>query len=44
MQFVDYVVLVAYFCVLLFIGYSANKKHKNADDYYVGAGGWEHCL
>ncbi len=39
MQFVDYVVLVAYFCVLLFIGYSANKKHKNADDYYVGGRG-----
>ena len=36
MQPVDYCVLVAYFCALLFIGYHANKKHKNAEDYYVG--------
>ncbi|MFW5488851.1 MAG: sodium:solute symporter family protein [Desulfovibrio sp.] len=36
MQFVDYAVLVAYFCALLFIGYRGNKKHTGAEDYYVG--------
>jgi len=35
----DYVVLASYFLALLVIGYLANKKQNNADDYYVGGRG-----
>ncbi|WP_136799507.1 sodium:solute symporter family protein [Desulfosediminicola ganghwensis] len=36
MQSFDYLILLLYFCLLLVIGYFANKKQKNTDDYYVG--------
>lgn len=39
MEFVDYAVLVIYFCALLCIGFSARNKQNNADDYYVGGRG-----
>lgn len=39
MQILDYIVLALYFVVLLVIGYLANKKQENSDDYYVGGRG-----
>lgn len=36
MHAVDYMVLVLYFCTLLVVGFRANKRHKDVDDYYVG--------
>ncbi|WP_147820159.1 sodium:solute symporter family protein [Salidesulfovibrio onnuriiensis] len=36
MHTVDYFVLALYFCTLLVIGFRANKRHKDVDDYYVG--------
>jgi SSS family solute:Na+ symporter len=39
MHFLDYGVLVLYFCLLLVIGYYANSKQKSTEDYYVGGRG-----
>lgn len=36
MHLLDYCVLAAYFAGLLAVGYFANKKHKSAEEYYVG--------
>lgn len=36
MHIIDYFVLALYFCTLLIIGFHANKRHKDIDDYYVG--------
>ena len=36
MAVVDYCVLALYFVGLLYIGYAANKKQNDIDDYYVG--------
>lgn len=39
MHFIDYGVLIFYFCLLLVIGYYANTKQKSTEDYYVGGRG-----
>lgn len=39
MESLDYVILAAYFIALLYVGYTANKKQVDVEDYYVGGRG-----